>query len=104
MIVVEFEDDIESKESRLCYWEIFARDRARFKDRIKQIEPILSSVLDKSHRERVYASRQNCVESSSSPSLKTQEDSTTTTNLSKGTVPPPHKKTHRRKGRKPKRN
>jgi hypothetical protein len=52
--VVEFEDDLESQEMRECYWEVFARDRARFRDRIQQAAEILNPVLDPSHRKKVF--------------------------------------------------
>jgi len=52
--VVEFDDDVESQKGRECYWEIFARDRARFKDRIQQSEELLNAVLNPSHREKVF--------------------------------------------------
>jgi hypothetical protein len=52
--VVEFDDDVESQKMRECYWEIFARDRARFRDRIQQSEEILNAILEPKHREKVY--------------------------------------------------
>jgi len=55
VIVIEFDDDTESKETRTCYWEIFARDRARFKDRIEQASTILNPILEKAHRDQIYA-------------------------------------------------
>ena len=34
-------------ETRKAYWEIFARDRMRFRDRIQQVEPLINTVLAK---------------------------------------------------------
>lgn len=50
---MEFEDDAESQDMRECYWEIFARDRARFKDRIQQTEEVINRVLSPAHREKI---------------------------------------------------
>jgi len=55
VLVFEFDDDLESKEIRSCYWEIFARDRARFKDIIEQASVILNPILEPSHRAKVYS-------------------------------------------------
>lgn len=38
-------------------WEIFARDRARFKRRVAQISKIIRPVLDHVHRQFVYTER-----------------------------------------------
>jgi hypothetical protein len=55
--VIEFPDDEESEEMRKCYWEVFARDRCRFKDRINQAEDSLKLVLLSEHRQKVYNQR-----------------------------------------------
>ncbi|ODM98127.1 Protein DP71L [Orchesella cincta] len=55
--VIEFEDDIESKNNRKLYWESVAADRFRFKDRIERLQEILSPVLNSSHRNVVYTHR-----------------------------------------------
>ena len=49
--------DTESVSVRKCYWEVFARDRARFKDRINLLEHKLSTILEPEHRERIYKNR-----------------------------------------------
>jgi len=56
--IVEFDDDLDSKKTRECYWEIFARDRARFKDRVEQAAAVLNPILESEHRDRVYNGRQ----------------------------------------------
>jgi len=55
--VIEFPDDEESKEMRKPYWDVFARDRCRFKDRINQAEDSLKLVLLSEHRQKVYNQR-----------------------------------------------
>jgi len=55
--VIEFPDDEESEEMRKCYWEVFARDRSRFKDRIDRAESNLKLVLLSDHRQKVYNQR-----------------------------------------------
>jgi len=55
--VIEFPDDEESEDMRKCYWEVFAVDRCRFKDRICQTENCLKSVLLPDHRQRIYNQR-----------------------------------------------
>ncbi|CAL8113435.1 unnamed protein product [Orchesella dallaii] len=55
--IIEFEDDIESKNARKLYWETVAADRFRFKDRIQRLEEILSPVLSSKHRNVVYTHR-----------------------------------------------
>jgi len=55
--VIEFEDDVESKNARKLFWEFMAVDRFRFKDRIQRVEPLLSSVLSATHRRGIYAHR-----------------------------------------------
>ncbi|XP_068232835.1 uncharacterized protein [Palaemon carinicauda] len=42
------------KNARRGLWEQYARDRVRFNNRIEALEPILSSVLEGSHRETMY--------------------------------------------------
>lgn len=54
---IEFEDDDESKHGRKLYWEFFAVDRCRFKDRIERLERVISPVLASSHRNVVYSHR-----------------------------------------------
>ncbi|CAL8136003.1 unnamed protein product [Orchesella dallaii] len=55
--VIEFEDNAESRRARETYWEVFARDRARFQDRILRTGDIIEPILSVSHRARVYSSR-----------------------------------------------
>ena len=43
--------------ARCGQWEQMARDRERFKIRIKQIEPVLAEVLSPVHRCRVWKKR-----------------------------------------------
>ena len=52
-----FLDDDESMCMRRCYWEIFARDRYRFMDRIRRVEEELISILGSNHRENIYRNR-----------------------------------------------
>ena len=49
-----FTDDEVSADMRKCYWEIYARDRYRFKDRISRIEQDLNKIFKKNHRDRIY--------------------------------------------------
>lgn len=39
------------------YWQTFARDNERFKNRVKSLAAILDPILQKSHREKVYSER-----------------------------------------------
>ena len=55
--VCYFTDDEEAKESRRTYWEIVARDRFRFKDRIEHIEDEIRKIFSPRHRQRVYTQR-----------------------------------------------
>jgi len=52
--VIEFEDDLESKNAREKYWEFMAVDRFRFKDRIQRLEPLLTPILSAAHRSGIY--------------------------------------------------
>jgi len=56
-VVTEFPDDEESVNMRKCYWEIFAIDRCRFKDRIQEAEATLKLILLPDHRQRIYNQR-----------------------------------------------
>jgi len=47
VIVHEFEDDVAAKEGRCKYWEYFAIDRLRFKDRITTCAISLNPFLEK---------------------------------------------------------
>ena len=49
-----FTDDEVSVDMRKCYWEIYARDRYRFKERISRIEPDLNKIFQENHRDRMY--------------------------------------------------
>jgi len=55
--VFEFEDDEDSKQTRRLYWEFYAIDRARFKDRVSIIEATIGHIFQKSHRDKVYFDR-----------------------------------------------
>ncbi|ODM97184.1 hypothetical protein Ocin01_09503 [Orchesella cincta] len=55
--VIEFEDDAESRRARETYWEVFARDRARFQDRIFRTGDILEPILLGAHRTKVFSCR-----------------------------------------------
>ena len=44
---------------RQRYWETFATDRGRFKDKINQYNIVLSPVLSLIHRERVFKKLDN---------------------------------------------
>lgn len=39
------------------YWQQQARDHERFKKRISELQPILSPILDPSHRAKVFRER-----------------------------------------------
>lgn len=54
---MEFEDDKDSRQNRVCYWEVFARDRARFKERIFRNQDILDAILSDKHRVKIYSQR-----------------------------------------------
>lgn len=43
--------------ARKSHWEIYARDRERFKFRIQKVETILISILKKEHRHKIYKKR-----------------------------------------------
>jgi len=55
--VFEFEDDEESNQTRRLYWEFFAVDRARFKDRVGLIKSSIGHIFHKNHRDKVYFDR-----------------------------------------------
>ena len=44
----------ENNNFRKKYWEIFAVDRFRFKNRINRHEKIITPILNKEHREEIY--------------------------------------------------
>ena len=52
-------DDAELVMSRKRYWENFAVDRIRFKNRIIMMETILKPILDVNHRNNVFAMQEN---------------------------------------------
>lgn len=56
-VVINFTDSEENVEQRKCYWEFFARDRYRFRDRIGGVEEILSKVLASDHRQYIFNQR-----------------------------------------------
>ncbi|CAH0549624.1 unnamed protein product [Brassicogethes aeneus] len=43
-------------------WEVYARDRERFKKRIQNTETILSPIFDQKHRDKIYENRFNITE------------------------------------------
>lgn len=45
------------EQARKGHWEQFARDRDRFKRRIKRDEPGISLILSPMHREKIYRLR-----------------------------------------------
>ncbi|XP_016953266.1 uncharacterized protein LOC108026689 [Drosophila biarmipes] len=49
--------DYAYRAARKSEWQVMARDRARFQQRIKRISPILNAVLTPDHRENVYQAR-----------------------------------------------
>lgn len=49
--------DYAYRAARKSEWQVMARDRARFQQRIKRISPILNAVLTPVHRENVYQAR-----------------------------------------------
>ncbi|XP_017045175.1 uncharacterized protein LOC108090826 [Drosophila ficusphila] len=49
--------DYAYRAARKSEWQVMARDRARFQQRIKRISPILNAVLTPIHRESVYHAR-----------------------------------------------
>lgn len=55
--IIEFEDDLESKNARKLFWEFMAVDRFRFKDRIERMEPLISPVLCTTHRHGIFTDR-----------------------------------------------
>lgn len=62
-VIYIIEDEFDA-ECRMKYWETFAIDRFRFKDRLMKIQKCLNSVLSPSHRERIYKERFECSEDS----------------------------------------
>ncbi|XP_017070449.1 uncharacterized protein LOC108107432 [Drosophila eugracilis] len=54
---VMFAWDYAYRAARKSEWQVMARDRARFQQRIKRISPILNTVLSPVHRESVYLAR-----------------------------------------------
>ena len=55
--LIVFPDYEESADIRKAYWEIFARDRCRFKDRISQTEIELNKIIGSDHRQHIYDQR-----------------------------------------------
>ena len=55
--LIIFTDDKESVNLRKGFWEIIARDRYRFRDRICQTEECLAAVLTTAHRAHIYNHR-----------------------------------------------
>jgi len=54
----EFEDDEESRQNRQLYWEFYAVDRFRFKDRVHRTEHALGDkIFSPGHRDKVYNER-----------------------------------------------
>lgn len=45
------------RESRKKYWELFAVDRIHFQRHINHLSKIISPILDKAHRCRIYNER-----------------------------------------------
>lgn len=45
------------QQARKGEWEQIGRDRARFQERVKRMEPILLPAFDPTHREKVYSER-----------------------------------------------
>jgi len=43
------------RQARIGEWEILARDRVRFNDRINKLETIISSVLSREHRNKIFS-------------------------------------------------
>jgi len=43
------------RQARIGEWETLARDRARFNDRINKLETIISSVLSREHRNKIFS-------------------------------------------------
>lgn len=54
---MEFEDDSDSKSARETYWEMLARDRVRFVDRIRRTGDIVEPILSPAHRMAVFRQR-----------------------------------------------
>lgn len=52
--------DFAYRQARKGEWDVAARDRERFKKRIRETEDVLSIVFDKNVRDRVYQERFNC--------------------------------------------
>ena len=52
-----YTDDDESANLRKAFWEIIARDRQRFRDRISETEECLASVLRTTHRVQIFNQR-----------------------------------------------
>jgi len=60
--ILEFEDDEESRQNRMLYWEFFAADRCRFKDRIHRTQEVLEDIFNPEHRRKMklYQEQQQC--------------------------------------------
>jgi len=52
-----FVESEESKNYRCKYWEYFAIDRERFKNRIKDFETYSAKIFDEKHRNEIYQAR-----------------------------------------------
>lgn len=49
------------KQSRIGHWEQDGRDRARFQNRILQMEKPISDILNKNHRDKILKERENYI-------------------------------------------
>ncbi len=55
------EEDDCWKQYRQPFWEIIARDRVRFSDRISSIEGVLQPVLNKKQSEKMFKNGENVI-------------------------------------------
>lgn len=53
----EVEVIIIANEDRSGHWELYARDRERFKRRCLTLEELMGQVFDQTHREMIYNER-----------------------------------------------
>jgi len=72
--ILEFEDDEESRQNRMLYWEFFAADRCRFKDRIHRTQEALGDIFSPEHRRKMKGYQERYLLEEKGDSKKRDED------------------------------